>query len=117
MRTRRRYQPITIGTKNCNKCNIKKHVTQYSCDSKKSDGRMNICKECVSEKDKTIHYKPSEIDNLKCLQCNKIKTIDHFYNYGHTRGILCSKCNRGLGHFKDNIELLQEAINYLEGKV
>jgi len=30
------------------------------------------------------------------------------------RGLLCNKCNMGIGLFKDNIELLKEAIKYLE---
>jgi len=31
-----------------------------------------------------------------------------------TRGILCTRCNIGLGNFKDSPELLQAAITYLE---
>ena len=30
------------------------------------------------------------------------------------RGLLCNFCNHGLGHFKDNLELLNKAIKYLE---
>ena len=33
------------------------------------------------------------------------------------RGILCHACNRGLGAFKDNIQYLQSAINYLSGNI
>lgn len=29
------------------------------------------------------------------------------------RGILCANCNHGLGHFKDDLALLQAAIDYL----
>jgi hypothetical protein len=29
-------------------------------------------------------------------------------------GLLCTKCNFGIGHFNDNIELLKAAILYLE---
>lgn len=31
------------------------------------------------------------------------------------RGLLCDDCNLGLGRFKDSIEVLQNAIKYLEG--
>lgn len=30
------------------------------------------------------------------------------------RGYLCHKCNVGLGHFNDNIELVRAALKYLE---
>lgn len=31
------------------------------------------------------------------------------------RGLLCANCNLGLGNFKDNLTLLQGAIEYLQG--
>jgi hypothetical protein len=40
-------------------------------------------------------------------------SIDHDHNTGIVRGLLCHACNVGLGHFSDNIELLQKAIKYL----
>lgn len=40
--------------------------------------------------------------------------IDHNHKTGKVRGLLCSDCNFGIGKFKDNIELMQKAIQYLE---
>jgi len=40
--------------------------------------------------------------------------VDHCHTTGKVRGILCHNCNSGLGHFKDNIELLKKAIDYLK---
>jgi len=64
--------------------------------------------------------------NGKCLLCdvnlNNVQfNIDHDhkccegrYSCGKcVRGILCGMCNRGLGHFKDNIQTLEKAIKYL----
>lgn len=39
--------------------------------------------------------------------------IDHLHGSVHVRGLLCSPCNLGLGHFKDNRKVLQSAIEYL----
>lgn len=40
--------------------------------------------------------------------------IDHCHKSGVIRGILCTNCNRGLGHLKDSMEILEKAIRYLE---
>ena len=40
--------------------------------------------------------------------------IDHCHTTGEMRGLLCDQCNRGLGYFKDSINSLTEAIEYLK---
>lgn len=39
--------------------------------------------------------------------------IDHCHTTGKVRGILCSNCNTALGSFRDNVESLNRAIEYL----
>jgi hypothetical protein len=39
--------------------------------------------------------------------------VDHDHNTGIVRGILCGYCNSALGMFRDNEEVLRNAINYL----
>jgi hypothetical protein len=40
-------------------------------------------------------------------------SVDHCHVTGKIRGLLCNNCNRGLGLFKDNKELLENAAKYL----
>lgn len=64
--------------------------------------------------------------NYVCAICLKIETriingeisslvIDHSHIDNRIRGLLCQKCNSGLGMINDNIELLKRAILYLRG--
>lgn len=55
------------------------------------------------------------IQNNKCKICSKESklVIDHNHTNGKIRGLLCDSCNKGLGFFKDKIESLSSAINYL----
>lgn len=63
-----------------------------------------------------------ESQGRKCALCRSEKSdaknfvVDHDHKTGVVRGILCSYCNRALGMFKDDIEVLNKAIRYLEDK-
>jgi Recombination endonuclease VII len=39
--------------------------------------------------------------------------LDHNHTTGRIRAFLCTNCNRGLGHFKENILFLENARKYL----
>ena len=63
--------------------------------------------------------------NYKCAICHnefKIFTdshikdihIDHNHITNKVRGLLCIKCNSGIGYLNDDINLLKEAIKYLK---
>lgn len=71
------------------------------------------------------YYDMFEKQKNKCGICDKEETrlfkgkltrlcLDHDHNTGKIRGLLCHACNTAIGKFKDNIQLLQSAIQYLK---
>lgn len=62
-----------------------------------------------------------EKQNHSCAICGIHSTkirgrlhIDHDHITGKVRGLLCLKCNSGLGMFNDNIEIINNCIKYLK---
>lgn len=65
-----------------------------------------------------ICYEPETVKSGKYGDVKSL-SVDHCHSrelkgVTHVRGLLCSRCNRGLGYFRDNISLLKSAIQYLK---
>ena len=73
---------------------------------------------------------PEAFDSLleaqggKCAICgdNDLKDergfrphVDHCHKTGLVRGILCGRCNKGIGSLRDDAEIVRRALAYLEG--
>jgi len=71
------------------------NTEEYSNLLEKQGNKCSICK--------------TDNSNLK-----KSLAVDHDHVTGKIRGLLCTNCNIGLGHFKDDITLLEESIKYLK---
>lgn len=128
---------LIITEKKCHECLKTKPVTQFFRNCQTRDGYQIYCKTCDQyRRNKTrlkYFYKisPEEVQQLsdyqggKCKICHKplvIKSssprdslqIDHDHKSKEVRGLLCGACNMGLGCFKDRLDLLETAIEYLK---
>lgn len=81
---------------------LKKHYGlskgEYEAMLDKCGGRCSICGQEETQK---IRGKPFRL------------AVDHCHAKGHIRGLLCRQCNTGLGAFRDDVTLLNKAIDYL----
>lgn len=66
------------------------------------DGMCAVCK------------KPLKLFTFEAKTKLETAHIDHSHTTGKIRGLLCSKCNSGLGLFQDSVVVLRNAVNYLE---
>jgi hypothetical protein len=61
-----------------------------------------------------------QVQKAVCAICGekdpvgKRLAIDHDHETGRVRGLLCTRCNPGLGYFCDAPERLRRAAEYLE---
>ena len=51
----------------------------------------------------------------ECVICGSEESlvVDHDHSTGQIRGLLCQRCNLGIGHFRDDPLLLEFAAQYL----
>ena len=115
--------------KKCNKCHEFLHKSKFSPCSGGNYLRPE-CKQCayklskVRKRLRETYGKPPE--NYKCPICHKeasqllgtggkagVWVVDHNEVTDKFRGHLCHNCNRGIGNFSHDIDMLWRAIEYL----
>lgn len=80
------------------RANLKKYglnMDQYAAMVAAQDNRCAICGD-----------RPSGVGRFGSL------VIDHDHDTGAVRGLLCSSCNRALGWFRDDPEIVRRALAY-----
>lgn len=85
------------------------------------DSRCNECRRiaCICRNLAITREEYNEILGLakgKCRLCGESGrlSIDHCHSTGKLRGAICTRCNTGLGQFRDDPELLLMAVAYVE---
>ena len=69
------------------------------------DGQNNKCGIC----DENFDFKNPNGLKYPC--------IDHDHSTKNIRGLLCRRCNSGIGGFKDSIEILKQALLWIKGDI
>lgn len=65
------------------------------------------------------YYQRLSLQKSKCKICGATltpgrgATLDHDHKTGRIRGFLCHFCNKGIGMFRDNVDLLLRAAVYV----
>lgn len=69
----------------------------------------------IEEYDKMLELQDGRCAICGCLPRTKRLAVDHCHESKAIRGLLCSRCNKGLlGGAHDSVDLLKRAIVYLE---
>ena len=125
------HSDLGAGERRCSKCNLLLPLDRFSAHSGANYLRPE-CKACNNELSKVRNYLKEKhaapsTDHI-CPIClgteedvkgkgntkNGSWVLDHCHETESFRGWLCHKCNRALGGFDDDVEMLARAIKYLE---
>ena len=116
----------------CNVCHVLKPVEQFDYNQNNINRKVRrpSCKDCRKIIDgaklKTADSRRMDENAPQwyytCPICGKsgipgvtVKYVkDHNHETGEGREWICDSCNTGLGRFKDDVETLQKAIDYLK---
>ena len=72
--------------------------TETVCGMLESQGGCAICGKRLEVRSKSIESRA---------------VVDHCHDTGRVRGILCNNCNTGIGHLKDDPDIVKSALDYL----
>ena len=123
-----------VETKTCNKC-LRILPVNCFCSHSGANYLRPECKKCNNELStvrkslNNITEKPSK--DYICPICgsdeeqskgkgntkNGSWVLDHDHKTNKFRGWLCHKCNRALGAFNDDEQILLRAVKYLKGEI
>lgn len=114
----------------CAACGIELNDETAYRKSGRHRGWHSLCRTCRRAERRARHddaeaKRRAMVDRDVCDICGARETVtrggvvrlpnlDHDHATGAWRGVLCSRCNTGLGMFQDNPAILRAAAAYLE---
>lgn len=124
---REAYVP-PAGHRRCAQCREVKRLTEFHRAPQQSGGDNCYCKDCRKVQARATHLKRSygmtvaEYDAMveeqggvcACCRERPPQHVDHDHQTGEVRGVVCFRCNAGIGQFSDRADLMRNAITYLE---
>ena len=111
--------------KRCAYCREYKPFSEFTFKDKKKGLFNSRCKECKSayrlSKEHDVPFEELRVymkDIHACQICEGSfdvlrKCLDHDHKTGEIRGVLCNKCNAGVGLLGDSMEAVEKALAYL----
>ena len=130
-----------MNNKVCTTCKLPKHPHDFNNCSKTSGGKRARCRSCESDIRQTPEILNQRYDRDlqkkygitigdynamflsqegSCKICKAHQTglkkklvVDHCHSTGKVRGLLCDKCNRGIGFLGDTTDMVYQAYIYL----
>ena len=111
----------TEATKTCQLCKESKPLIAFPNQPRNKDNLDSRCRTCIRQHTKLrarLKRKFPVPPPGLCPICHRYTeewVLDHCHNTDAFRGYICRSCNLGLGHFDDNPDLVQAALDYLLG--
>lgn len=113
------YTKLTENNKKWrSKPTTKEKIKKYYEDNKDMWLRSNVKKYGITIE---YYYQLLEDQNNSCAICGAHESafsrrlhIDHCHTTGVVRGLLCHNCNAGIGHFKEDKDIMIKAMEYLK---
>jgi len=110
----------------CRTCKEELLLELFHRDKRMPDGHYDICRDCrtrhrlITNISTDTYQKLLQAQGYACAICGitaeesqQSFNVDHNHQTHQVRGLLCLRCNVGLGYFKDDTTRLSLAIEYL----
>lgn len=128
IRSEDRFTPVAYSERKFNY--LRDHVCDVCKHNSKTENKIDFSKENERSPIKRFDYLEMNeakynilfaVQEGRCKICNKHQSefkrklaVDHDHKTNEVRGLLCNKCNTGIGLLKEDLEILKSAISYIK---